>query len=88
MKIKKGFILREMCGEHIVSAEGIENFDFNKVISLNDTAAYLWKAVEDKEFDARTLSALLLEKYEVDPQTAEADAQKLVGIWQEAGLTE
>lgn len=77
-----------MCGEHIVSAEGIENFDFNKVISLNDTAAYLWKAVEDKEFDARTLSALLLEKYEVDPQTAEADAQKLVGIWQEAGLTE
>lgn len=88
MKIKKGFILREMCGEHIVSAEGIENFDFNKVISLNDTAAYLWKAVEDKEFDAQTLSALLLEKYEVDPQTAEADAQKLVGIWQEAGLTE
>lgn len=77
-----------MCGEHIVSAEGIENFDFNKVISLNDTAAYLWKAVEDKEFDARTLSALLLEKYEVDPQTAEADAQKLVAIWQEAGLTE
>lgn len=77
-----------MCGEHIVSAEGIENFDFNKVISLNDTAAYLWKAVEDKEFDAQTLSALLLEKYEVDPQTAEADAQKLVGIWQEAGLTE
>lgn len=88
MKIKKGFILREMCGEHIVSAEGIENFDFNKVISLNDTAAYLWKAIEDKEFDARTLSALLLEKYEVDPQTAEADAQKLVDIWQEAGLTE
>lgn len=77
-----------MCGEHIVSAEGIENFDFNKVISLNDTASYLWKAVEDKEFDAPTLAALLLEKYEVDPQTAAADAEKLVNTWQEAGLTE
>lgn len=56
-----------MCGEHIISAEGIDNFDFNKVISLNDTAAYLWEAVEDKEFDAGILAALLLEKYDVDP---------------------
>ena len=60
MKIRKGFVLREMCGEHIVSAEGIDNFDFNKVISLNDSAAWLWEAVSGKDFDADTLTGLLL----------------------------
>lgn len=88
MKIKKGFVLREMCGEQIVSAEGIDNFDFNKVISLNNSAAYLWKAVEDKDFDEQTLSALLQEKYDVDPATATRDAAALCHSWQEAGLLE
>ena len=42
MRIKKGFVLREMCGENIITAEGIENVRFDKLISLNATAAYLW----------------------------------------------
>ena len=50
MRIKKGFVLREMCGENIVSAEGLEHINFNKLISLNSTAAFLWKALEGKEF--------------------------------------
>lgn len=41
MKIRKGFVLREMCGETLVTAEGMDNFDFNKVISLNSSAAWL-----------------------------------------------
>ena len=40
MKIKNGFVLREMCGESIVTAEGMENINFNKLISLNSTAQY------------------------------------------------
>ena len=88
MKIRKGFVLREMCGEHIVSAEGIDNFDFNKVISLNDSAAWLWEAVSGKDFDADTLTGLLLEKYDVERRTAAADARKLLAAWQEAGLLE
>ena len=38
MKIKEGFVLREMCGEYIVSAEGLQHINFNKLISLNSTA--------------------------------------------------
>ena len=57
MRVKQGFVLRDMCGEHIVSAEGIGNFDFNKVISLNDTAAYLWNAVSGRDFDEGLLAA-------------------------------
>ena len=43
MKIKEGFVLREMCGENIVAAEGLQNINFNKLISLNSPAAFLWK---------------------------------------------
>ena len=50
MKIKDGFVLREMCGEYIVAAEGIQHINFNKLISLNATAAFLWKALDGKEF--------------------------------------
>lgn len=88
MKIRNGFVLREMCGETIVSAEGMDNFDFNKVISLNGTAAYLWKAVESRDFDEDTLTQLLLDRYEVDRETAAKDASRLVKTWNEAGLLE
>ena len=55
MRIKKGFELRDVCGEHIIVAYGIENIDFNKVISLNESATYLWKNVVDKDFDVETM---------------------------------
>ena len=35
MKIKKGFVLRDICGENIIVAEGKENIDFTKIISMN-----------------------------------------------------
>jgi len=86
MKIKKGFELREVCGEHIIVAYGKENIDFNKVISLNESATYLWKAVVDKEFTADTLASLLCAEYEVDAETAKRDAQALLDEWTQVGL--
>lgn len=86
MKINEGFELREMCGEHIVIATGVANIDFSKVISLNESAAYLWREVEGKEFTPETLAALLTAKYDVDPATAEADAAALAQGWVEAGI--
>ena len=43
MKIKKGFVLRDICGENIIVAEGKENIDFTKIISMNESAALLWE---------------------------------------------
>lgn len=88
MKIAKGFTMRNVCGNNVVVATGLERIDFNKVIALNDTAAYLWEALKDIEFSADTMTSLLLEKYEVDEQTAAADASKLLAQWVEIGLVE
>ena len=88
MKIKKGFELREVCGENIIVAYGIENIDFNKVISLNESATFLWKQIADKDFTADTMASLLCQEYEVDAETAKKDAQALLDEWIKVGLVE
>ena len=86
MKINKGFELREMCGEHIIIGTGVENIDFSKVISLNESAVWLWKEVEGKDFTPVTMAALLVERYEVDADVALADAEKLANQWISVGI--
>ena len=66
MKQKKGFKLRNICGENIIVAEGIENIDFSKIISMNESSAYLWEQTRDRNFTVDDLCQLLLDEYDVD----------------------
>ena len=86
MKIKDGFVLREMCGEYIVAAEGLQNINFNKLISLNVTAAFLWKELEGKEFTTEQMAQLLVDEYGIDMELAMTDSTNLIKSWIEAGL--
>jgi len=88
MKIKEGFILRQICGEYVVVGEGLAQVNFNKMLSLNESAAYLWKAVEGKEFTEEDLIQLLLDQYEVTREVAANDVKKLIAIWKEQGVAE
>ena len=89
MKAKKGFKLRQICGENIIVADGIENIDFSSIISMNESSAYLWQAIQDKEqFSTEELATLLTEQYEVDEATALSDSQTLVDQWLKAGIIE
>lgn len=88
MKLKPGFELRDICGEKVIIATGIENVDFNQMIALNESAAELWQAVEGKEFEAQTLADWLCENYEVERAQALADAQKLISDWTAQGIIE
>ena len=88
MKIKEGFTLRTICVEHVVVGEGLAQVNFNKMLTLNESAAYLWKSVAGTEFTAETLVQLLLDQYEVDGETAARDVEKLIGTWREEGVLE
>ena len=81
-------MLREMCGEHIVAGEGIEHINFNKLISLNRTAAFLWNEVIGKEFTAETMAELLISRYGIDKELALKDSERLINAWIEAGIAE
>ena len=86
MKIIEGFRLRKLGKEHIVVGEGLAQVNFNKVISLNSSAAYLWESVEGKDFSVEDLVSLLLDKYEVEEDIARRDAAALAKAWLEAGV--
>lgn len=86
MKIKEGFKLRHLGGEYIVIGEGIAQVNFNKMISLNGTAAFLWEQLLGKEFNADDITRLLCDNYEVEEAVAAADALTLIEKWREADL--
>ena len=88
MKIKQGFDIRHMCGEHIVVSKGIKNIDFNKVISLNESAAYLFERAKGTDFTADMLAEWLTQEYAVDLPTATNDAKDLLAQWCDAGIVE
>ena len=58
-------------------ATGIENVDFKQNDSLNESAAYLWKNIDGKDFTAESLAELLCQEYEIDLVTATNDASQL-----------
>ena len=88
MKKKKDFSLKEVCGEFILIAEGKTNIDFSEIISMNESSALLWREIEGKEFTEETLRDILLEHYEVEPEVALADVQKLIQTWKNSHLIE
>lgn len=87
MKAKPGFNLRVVCGENIIVAEGEENIDFSNIISMNDSATFLWtKAQEVESFTEEDLLAWLTSEYDVEEEVARKDVNTLVQQWQEAGI--
>lgn len=89
MKTKKGFELRTVCGERLLLATGEENIDFTDIISLNETAAFLWEqATAAEQFSIEDMIKWLTDEYDVDESLALNDCRQLVKQWMEAGMLE
>lgn len=86
MRIIEGFRLRDVMGHATVIGEGVDQVNFNKLITLNSSAAFLWKEVEGKEFDVDMLAKLLIGEYGIDEALAAHDAKAIVEKWIETGL--
>ncbi|MBQ3779355.1 MAG: PqqD family protein [Fibrobacter sp.] len=89
MKIKKGFVLREVCGEQVIMGEGIGALDFGRLLCLNETAAWLWKKAEEMgEFTVEALAVALCEEYKVSEEQARIDVAAIVGEWLKVDVLE
>ena len=87
MKVIPGFALRPLGNEYLLIAESVDLVNFNAMITLNESAAYLWRNVAELEcFDEQTLVDLLLAEYEVSPEQAREDAGKTIAAWRDAKL--
>ncbi len=76
MKLKEGFIVREVAGQIVVLPSG-ENLDLNMMITLNGTGKFLWEQLE-QECDEEMLVAALLKEYDVDAETARKSVEAFV----------
>lgn len=85
MKIKDGFILREVANSFVVVAVGSAVKEFNCVITLNETGAFLWKELEKGATEEQLLQAMLNE-YEVEENIAKKDIKAFIDKVSKANL--
>lgn len=82
MRINSEQKLRKLGSHYMIvdSCSGVANIA--NVYVLNDTAAWLWERLEGRDFSAADIVALLCDRYDVTPERAAADTDRLLSLWQ------
>ncbi|MDV2446941.1 hypothetical protein ATE49_13775 [Elizabethkingia miricola] len=86
MKLREDLMLRHLGDEYVIIDPEQDMVDMSKVYTLNETAAFLWKELQGKEFNVETVTEVLLNYYNVEYVVAEKDAQRLVHDFEKQGL--
>lgn len=85
MKIVKEFILREIAGECVLVPTGATTQEFNGLITLSETAKYIWENIE-KVDSLEEMIESILNTYEIDRETAARDAVEFISQLVNAGF--
>ena len=86
MKLKDNLTIRKIGDEYMIVSESGSGLDYTRVISLNKSAAYLVQETQQKDFTKEYWVTLLMDKYDVDKERAEADVQVLIDKLAKEGL--
>lgn len=84
MKRNQQFILREIAGKVVLVPFGQKALDMNGIVTLNETAKFLWEKCEE-DCVAADLEAALMEEYKIDKETAANAVEIFVTKMKEAG---
>ena len=83
MKIKDGYLLSEVAGNHVVVPVG--NVSFNGMLNLNETGVLIWKKLEMGCEESDLVEAFLAE-YDVTEERAKEDIAIFVKKLRAAGV--
>lgn len=86
MRIIEGLKLRPLGKQYLIMAEGQKQVDFNRMVSMNITAAFLFQEVQGVDFDSDTLAQLLMNECDITKEQAMHDAALTIEEWQQAGI--
>ena len=86
MKKIDGFVMRRLGQEAMIVAESVDLIDFDRIVSLNSSAAYVWENLPDSDFTIQDITDLLMDRNDVDEAVARKDAEDLVKVWLIAGI--
>lgn len=85
MKIRSGYMLRQVMDIYVVIGIGSEAYSPRQVMSVNETGAFLWGLLA-KGAEKRELVDSLTKEYDVDARTAEADVEEFLARMREKAL--
>ena len=85
MKIKEGFLLRQVGGNHVIVPVGAQSVDFRCIITLNELGAFLWQKLS-VDCTVEALVEALLAEYDVTADIATADVERFVASLREKNL--
>lgn len=88
MRIKDNFKVRKIAGENLIINQGSTNSDLTKIISLNETALFLWEELQGKDFTPLDAADLMVEEYGIDQEKAIQDIKKWLDTMIEEGIIE
>mgnify|MGYP004459225009 CR=1 FL=1 len=87
MKLKYKFTVNKVGGEYIAAAVGKKNGAKDKVISLNETGAFIFRALL-KETDEEAIITSLLKEYDVSGQDAAKSVSDIITALKREDLLE
>ena len=87
MKIKNGFVVRPVAGQHMVVALGEASKSFNGIIKLNESARIIWDMLAVGA-EREAIVDRLVEEYDVDRVILAADCDKFIQSLQENNILE
>ena len=87
MKAKSGFVLRDVVGEKILMPVGDNITKFNGTVLLNTVSAFVWEKLQEPALKEDLLQAIL-DKFDIDKETASRDLDRLLDKFTELGILE
>ena len=87
MKIRDGYLMREVAKSHVVVPTGEAALDFSGMMTLNETGAFLWRQLEAGKTESELVAALL-EDYDTAETIAQADISEFLAKLKSADLFE
>ena len=87
MKINENFVLRQVVDTYVVLPIGKATVDFNGMVTLNETGAFLWKQLEQGA-TRETLAEALTGEYDVSCDEALTDIDAFLASLESVGCIE
>jgi len=85
MRIKEGFVLRQVAEQYVVIATGEASKDFHGMVKLNQVGADIWQGL----IDGKTQDEIVTDiagKYDADKAKVAADVSMMIDKMEQAGF--
>lgn len=87
MKIKEGFVLRNVMGKYVAVAVGDTSINFRGMVNLNSTAARVWQLISEG-YDRDGICDVMESEYEVERSKLESDVDAIIETLVSGGFAE